>query len=164
MKAAAVKKRPAAKSAAEVPVKKKPAASKAGAVKKPAAAPPPPQEEGVEEDHEEAGPEEEEEEEEGGNEDAEEEEEHEEDEAVDPDCIDGPGEVHSCSGGQVRTNRRRCEFYTIVQWRPGSAGSWKQILQFSDKQFENCEVETTLTPRQLRDRACKESFCFDFVG
>ncbi len=140
---------------------------KAAVKKKPSAAPPPhppPEEEEGEgaEAHEEAEEEAglEEEEEEGEGEGAEEEYENVQDEVVDPDLIDGPGEVRSLpAGGQIRVNRRRVEFYSIVQMRPGLKGSWKQVLQFSDKQFEKYE-----NPRQLCDRACKESFCFELIG
>ncbi len=148
--AKAVAKRPAAKAAAK-------------AVKAPEVPEEPEEAQEAEEESEDEEAEEEEAEEAEAGEGAEEEEEPDEDHPVDlatgETPIEGAGEIVQVHNSEVRLNRRRCENLSIIQARL-PLGQWRQIMQFSDKQFEG-NTAGGRTPRQMCDLACK-AICFSF--
>jgi hypothetical protein len=156
----AVAKRPAA--AAASAIKKKPAAAAAEEEAQEEAEEDPVEEdlEGEEEDEADEENEEDAAEEADGDEDGEEEE-PEIDEPVPAleEPIQTTGEtmqIHDEMSHEVRVARRHSEGYSIIQVRvPGSSSRvWRQIMQFSDKQFES-STSHGRTSRQQCDHATK---------
>ncbi len=69
--------------------------------------------------------------------------------------ITGAGPVKMAGEFKLRVNRRACENLSIIQYRGPEDKNWKQLLQFSDKQFED-NTSGGRSPRQQADFAVQD--------